>query len=140
MRSHYLKAAQSNENAIAFAACVDQVKSNNAVIQTYKGASKAIQSKFAKTIKEKKSLFTEGAQQIESSIKSHPENAEMRVIRLSIQENVPKFLKYSSNIQEDKKIILQFFGKQTPELKSYIKGYLVTSKSFSEKEIQSLQN
>ena len=62
----------------------------------------------------------------------------MRLIRLSIQENTPKLLKYKANIEADKKQILLLFDKQSSDLKEYIKNYVKQSKIFTEAEKQQL--
>ena len=70
--------------------------------------------------------------------KSNPNNVEARLIRLSIQENTPKLLKYKANIDADKKQILLLFDKQSSDLKEYIKNYVKQSKIFTEAEKQQL--
>ena len=45
--------------------------------------------------------FKKGKGNIEQAIKIEPDNVELRFIRLSIQKNIPSFLGYKSNIDED---------------------------------------
>ncbi|HRX29987.1 MAG TPA: hypothetical protein P5235_11410 [Saprospiraceae bacterium] len=47
------------------------------------------------------SYFIKGKKIIENTIASHPENLELRYIRYLIQSNIPSFLGYKSNIDED---------------------------------------
>jgi len=74
----------------------------NKVLLAYKGAAIAMKAKFAKQIKEKKNLFVEGVKLIENSVKSEPNNLEIRLIRLSIQENSPKILNYKKILMKIK--------------------------------------
>ena len=49
----------------------------------------------------KLSLFIEGKNLLENAIAKHPKNVEMKLLRLMIQENAPRFLGYSDNCTKD---------------------------------------
>ena len=83
---------------------------------------------------EKKSNFKEGVKWIESAVKSKPDNIEIRMIRLGVQENTPKIAKYNTNIQEDKNFIIEHYNDESGSLAAYIKNFILTSKSFSDAE------
>ncbi|MNG13638.1 hypothetical protein D3C84_973270 [compost metagenome] len=102
----------------------------------YKAASILLDSKLEKKLKDKIDRFKEGAKLLESTIKSEPNNIEIRLIRLSIQENVPGITGYKKNIKEDKKHITEHYAEQNAALKDYLKDFILQSKSFSEKEKQ----
>ncbi|MFY0481867.1 hypothetical protein ACI6PS_04615 [Flavobacterium sp. PLA-1-15] len=138
IREHYYDASKTKQNAEQFHKLLSNYSKNNNIILAYKGASITIQSKFASGIKQKKQLFIEGATLVENAVKNSPENAEIRLIRLSIQENTPKILKYKANIEEDKKVIVDAFDKLPQDLKAYIKDYVKQSKVFTDKEKQQL--
>lgn len=55
----------------------------------------------------KLSYFKKGKTKVEAAIKTNPKNAELRFIRLSIQDNIPSFLGYSDDISSDKKIVIE---------------------------------
>jgi len=95
-----------------------------------------LDSKFEKKLGEKINRFKEGAKLLESTIKSEPNNIEIRMIRLSIQEDVPGITGYKKNIKEDKKFLTENYSKQNAALKEYLKDFILQSKSFSEKEKQ----
>jgi hypothetical protein len=59
------------------------------------------------------------------------------MIRLSVQESVPKIVGYRANKKEDKAMILKNF-KDTGELKEYIRNFINQSKSFTPTERKSL--
>lgn len=89
----------------------------------YLGALLMKKSNFEKDIKQKIKLFKEGAKFLETEIEKDGKNIEYRFIRLIIQENAPKILKYNSNIEEDKKMLVDNFEKLTPFLQKHIKEY-----------------
>lgn len=138
IREQYFSATKSKETAEKFYAVMSKCNKDTKTLLAYEGAAIALKSKYTGNLKAKKGLFIEGVTQIEKAIKSDPNNAEIRLIRLSIQENTPKLLKYKANIEEDKKLLLATFDKQSQSLKEYIKNYIKQSKVFSEKEKQML--
>lgn len=138
VREQYFSASKSKENAEKFYTLMSKCNKENKVFLAYKGAATALKSKFTADKKLKKSLFVDGIAMVENAVKSESNNAEIRLIRLSIQENTPKILKYKSNIEEDKTLILTVFDKQNASLKEYIKLYIKQSKVFSEKEKQTI--
>ncbi|MFD2603492.1 hypothetical protein [Flavobacterium suzhouense] len=71
----------------------------------YLGAFQTIWAKHTLNPFEKLKTFKEGKANIEESVAQSPSDMEIRFIRLSVQLNAPKFLGYSNNIEEDKKII-----------------------------------
>ena len=91
---------------------------------------------FESIIGSKISRFKEGAKLLEATLKSDPNNIEIRMIRLSIQEDVPGITGYKKNIKEDKKFITAHYSEQNAALKEYLKNFVLQSKSFSEKEKQ----
>jgi hypothetical protein len=102
----------------------------------YKAASILVDSKFQNIVGSKISRFKEGAKLLEATLKSDPNNIEIRMIRLSIQEDVPGITGYKKNIKEDKKFITTHYAEQSGVLKDYLKEFVLQSKSFSDKEKQ----
>jgi len=114
-------------------------KDDSKTLVAYKGASLALKGKFSPKKEDKKKYFTEGVKFLEQALEKEPKNFEIRLIRISIQENTPKILKYKQNIPEDKAFILANFAKQNQSLKDFTKIYLKQSKIFTETEKLSLQ-
>jgi len=114
-------------------------KDDSKTLIAYKGASLALKGKFSPKKEDKKKYFTEGVKLLEQALEKEPKNFEIRLIRISIQENTPKILKYKQNIPEDKAFILANFAKQNQSLKDFTKIYLKQSKIFTETEKLSLQ-
>jgi hypothetical protein len=137
IRKMYTDVPKSEANAKDFVEKLSGVSNNDdKIMVAYKAASILLDSKYEKKIGEKISRFKEGAKLLESTIASEPNNIEIRMIRLSIQENVPGITGYKKNIKEDKKYLTAHYAEQSGPLKQYLKDFVLQSKSFSEKEKQ----
>jgi hypothetical protein len=137
IRKMYSDVAKSETNAKEFTEKLSGVTNNDEkILVAYKAASILLDSKFESILGNKISRFKEGAKLLESTIKSEPNNIEIRMIRLSIQEDVPGITGYKKNIKEDKKFITEHYGEQNASLKEYLKDFVLQSKSFSDKEKQ----
>lgn len=137
IRKMYTDVTKSENNAKEFVAKLAGISNNDdKILVAYKAASILLESKFEKKLGEKIERFKEGAKLLEATIKSDPSNIEMRMIRLSIQEDVPGITGYKKNIKEDKKFITTYYASQGAALKDYLKDFVLQSKSFSEKEKQ----
>lgn len=138
IRKMYVESSDSKINANKFYDLMNKYSKNDETLLAYKGASIAIKSKHASGLKEKKEGFIKGITILEGVIKANPNNIEARLIRLSIQENTPKLLKYKGNIEADKKQILLLFNKQSADLKEFIKKFANQSTVFTKIEKQQL--
>ena len=140
LRLAYKEAAHDDAKIESFYTLVNHItKEDNTLLVGYKGAAIALAAKKEKTIKTKKEMFVEGTSYLEYAIDKTPENIELRFIRIGIQENTPKLLKYKDNIEEDKTFILNHFNAiSSKNLKDHIGDYIKQSKVFSETEKQSL--
>lgn len=137
IRKMYPDVAKSEANAKEFTEKLSGISnSDEKILVAYKAASILVDSKFESLIGSKISRFKEGAKLLEATLKSDPNNIEIRMIRLSIQEDVPGITGYKKNIKEDKKFITTHYAEQTGVLKEYLKDFVLQSKSFSEKEKQ----
>lgn len=136
VRQDYKEAAQSPEKVDAFYKSMLAVsKTDQMALVAYKGAAIALKARSSKTLKEKKDGFIEGVGYIEYAIKTEPNNIEPRFVRLGIQENTPKILKYKDEIDEDKLFILkQYQYISSSNLKNHIKDYILQSELFTSEE------
>ena len=140
VRKQYTNAIESKGNAQKFYKLLEGVsKQDSKTLVAYKGASIALQAKFSPKKEDKKKQFIEGTQLLDYALKNDSNNLEIRLIRLSIQENTPKIMKYKANIAEDKQFIVSNFSKQSNSLKDFVRVYLKQSKVFSEIEKASMQ-
>lgn len=102
--------------------------SSRPLLQAYRGAALLIWGKYAKGVEEKKKLALEGIRLLESAVAQSPDHLEIRTLRLSIQENSPKVLKYKGHIEEDRTFVtLGYEELPEGELKKFIGGYLLKS-------------
>ncbi|TDO83818.1 hypothetical protein EV143_101260 [Flavobacterium chryseum] len=137
IRKMYTDVAKSETNAKDFTEKLSGISnSDDKILVAYKAASILLDSKFESILGNKISRFKEGAKLLEATLKSDPNNIEIRMIRLSIQEDVPGITGYKKNIKEDKKFITTHYAEQTGALKEYLKDFVLQCKSFSDKEKQ----
>ncbi|CAA9195663.1 hypothetical protein ACHRVW_01945 [Flavobacterium collinsii] len=137
IRKMYSDVTKSESNAKEFSQKLAAVSNNDdKILVAYKAASILLDSKYEDRLKNKMARFKEGAKLLEATIKNDPNNIEIRMIRLSIQENVPGITGYKKNIKEDKKYLTDHYAEQNATLKEYLKDFILQSKSFSEKERQ----
>ena len=136
VRTDYKKSFNNKEVTLQLNKYLAKVKkTDKKLLVAYKGAVLILMAKYSKVIKEKKTFFKEGATLLNFAIFEEPANVEMRCIRLSIQENAPKLLKYRANKTEDKQFIKDGYDaiKSSP-IKTYVRGFIMQSKSFSDEE------
>ncbi|WP_341907549.1 hypothetical protein [Fluviicola taffensis] len=101
---------------------IQSVKESSEV-KAFKGALQMKAAQFQKTAKDKLNLFNAGKKILESEIKSNDGNAEYRFLRLLIQENAPKQLKYSGNIDDDVITIVAGYSKLKESTKTALESY-----------------
>ncbi|MCX8534469.1 hypothetical protein [Chryseobacterium luquanense] len=139
LRNAYSKANSSNEGAKNFIDLADKNSSSDALTKGYKAAAEILEAKVTTEKNKRKSFVKSGATELESVIKSNPNNVELRLIRMSVQENIPKIVGYSKNLKEDKVFILSNYAKQNAALKTYIKKFAMQSKTMTATEKNSLK-
>lgn len=98
--------------------------------QAYEGALLMKKSGLMKgPAKQKLSVFKSGRTKLEESISKDSQNAEFRFLRLIIQENAPKVVKYHQDISEDVEMIKDQFKNLAPALRQVITDYSKHSKA-----------
>jgi cell division protein FtsB len=137
LRNSYAKANLSNANLETFINIAEKQNGSDAAIKGYKAAAQIMEAKIAK--QNRKSLVKSGASNLESIIKANPNNIELRVIRLSVQENIPRIVGYRGGLKDDKAFILNNYSKQNTALKNYIKNFAAQSKTISAEERATLK-
>ncbi|MBB77563.1 MAG: hypothetical protein CL844_01015 [Crocinitomicaceae bacterium] len=102
----------------------------------YLGALLMKKAKFQKNIKEKIEIFKQGKSLLEKAIQTNPKKIEYRFLRLVIQENCPKILKYNSEIIEDSETIHNSYQELEFSIKKVVKKYAQKSKNLNPKLLQ----
>ncbi|RZJ66837.1 MAG: hypothetical protein EOO50_08085 [Flavobacterium sp.] len=135
IRKLYPDAAKTEESAKAFHAKMATVADSetNKALVAYKGAAETMLSKYGNTIGKKTKHMKAGANLIDAAVAADKDNIEIRMIRLSVQESVPKIVGYKKNMKEDKAFIVANYAK-SGALKDYIKNFILRSKSFTDAE------
>ncbi|MDW9381982.1 hypothetical protein [Chryseobacterium sp. JV558] len=137
LRNSYAKANESNSNTQNFIETAEKQSGSDAVTVGYKAAAKIMEAKVTKS--NRKSLVKTGATSLEAVIKSNPNNVELRLIRMSVQENIPKIVGYRGSLKDDKAFLLSNYSKQNTALKGYIKRFAMQSKTITEAERATLK-
>lgn len=124
LRLLYRDATKSKEQAQAFYEPLAGVtKNDEPVLAAYKGAGLMLLARYEK-LAARGPKVKEAVPWIEQAIANEPNNAEIRLIRLSVQEHLPKFLKYHQNIEDDRQFIRQALPSLEDQgLKAMINGY-----------------
>lgn len=134
IRTAYFSGPKTEASAKEFNILMEDVELSTPTLKAYYGAAVSLQAKYGSTIREKRNLFEQAVGHIEDAVKSSPDNAEIRLIRLSVQENSPGIVRYKSNMDEDKKLILEAFKDQPVSVKRCIRDYVSNSGFFSTQE------
>lgn len=136
IRSHYATAVKDAAVAEELYQSLTEVSTEDTpILYAYKGGVSAIMARHVKGLKNKKDHFKEGATLIEKAIADSPDNLEIRCIRLGVQENSPKLLKYKGNIDEDKAFVLKHYANEkSAAVKAVIQDFVLQSSLFSDEE------
>lgn len=134
IRSSYFSGPKTEETAKSFNEMMESVDASTAILKAYKGASFALKAQYGQGIKEKKEFFELAVSNIEAAVQEESDNPEIRLIRLSVQENSPRIVKYKDNMEDDKALILEGFDSLTEAVKKCIRDYATHSNFFSEEE------
>ena len=141
IRQSYTDAAKSEESAKVFADKVNSISDgdSNKVLVAYKGCSLTLKSKFSGNLVDKISFMKQGAKLIDEAADAEPNNVEIRMIRLSVQENVPRIVNYRQNKDADKAFILTHYKTLDADIKPFIKNFILQSKSFTSAQKKSVR-
>lgn len=133
VRKIYQKAADSEKNAMKLAKLLESVARDdtNKTLVAYKGCALTLKSKFSNYLPDKIAFMKEGAGHIDEAVAADPANIEIRMIRLSVQENVPFIVNYRANKEEDRDFILAHYASTPKEIRPLIKNFIAQSGSFT---------
>lgn len=96
--------------------------------QAYEGALTMKKAGLLSKPKDKLQTFKAGRKKLEAAIASDPGNIEYRFLRVLIQENAPKILKYKNDLETDSALIRASFKKLSQVVQQAVKDYSYTSK------------
>ena len=111
------------------------------VLICYKGANEMIQAKYTLNPLNKLEKFNKGKELISKAFSRDTLNLEMRFIRFSIQSNLPAFLGYRDELDEDKRYLLDNTrNSKDPELQEMIFNYFSGLAIIKPEELKRLKN
>jgi hypothetical protein len=103
---------------------------NNVLFLGYRASATMLMAKHLINPFSKLSYFKKGKLMLEKAIQFDRKNVELRFLRYTIQTNVPSFLNYYSNKENDRLFLIQSLTRLNDQkLKSIISSYLKTNKS-----------
>lgn len=130
------KSASLNFDKVAFYAAmasrnVDEVNSVLAQLKesaipekkAYEGALLMKKAGLLTKAKDKLSLFKSGRTKLEAAIKNDEGNIEYHLLRLIIQENSPRIVKYNSDLKNDTELVRTSFKKLPTVVQQAVRDY-----------------
>ncbi|HEY1062550.1 MAG TPA: hypothetical protein VGE44_12730 [Daejeonella sp.] len=98
---------------------------NNALFLGYRGSANMLMAKHLINPFIKLSYFKKGKLMLEKAIQFDQKNIELRFLRYTFQTNVPSFLNYNDNKENDRVFLLQSLNRLNDlKLKNIISNYL----------------
>src|ERR1700761_6260516 len=94
----------------------------------YEGALLMKKAGLLKKPKDRLSFFKQGRIKLETAISADNDNTEFHFLRLAIEEHAPKIVKYHSDIEKDKAIVIKNFKNLSPVVRHAILDYCENSK------------
>lgn len=94
----------------------------------YEGALLMKKAGLAKRPGERLRLFKAGRIKMETALMADNANTEFHFLRLAIEEHAPKIVKYHSDIEKDKALVLNNFKNLPPAVQHAILDYCKNSK------------
>ncbi|MBV8391303.1 MAG: hypothetical protein JO080_15970 [Mucilaginibacter sp.] len=94
----------------------------------YEGALLMKKAGLLKKAKERLAFFKQGRIKLETALLADPENTEFHFLRLAIEEHAPKIVKYHSDIEKDKAIVVKNFKSLPQAVRHAILDYCEKSK------------
>ncbi len=121
----------------------DKDVDHDPLMMAYKGAAMTTLANCKKTPFGKLSVFNDGKKLIENAVEEAPGNIEIRLLRYTVQTNIPGFLNYD-NREADKKLMLESLTLQENssgdrDLRNRIIHYLVDYGDLSDSEQKKIE-
>jgi len=104
--NYYQDAAKDEKIAERFHDLMGKYRGKDPVILGYKAVSNAIMAKHVWSPYSKIKHLKASSQVFEQAVAESPKNAEVRFLRYSIENYIPRYLNMSSNLEDDKKVFM----------------------------------
>lgn len=106
LRQKYLKASQDSEAGKEFNKLMNDYTGKDPVVLAYKAASEATMAKYAWNPYLKLKHLKVSAELFDEAVKLNKSHPEIRFLRFTVEHYIPRYLKMSEHLTEDKKIII----------------------------------
>lgn len=136
VRELFYKAFSSGNIGLIDKAIEAAGRSGGEMAQAYEGALLMKKADLVKGPGEKLKMFKKGHGLFEKEVAASPDNAELRFIRLCIQENAPKIVKYKGEIEEDKAFVIRKFASLPSEIRKQIRDYAASSEVLTPEDLE----
>jgi hypothetical protein len=94
----------------------------------YTGALLMRKAGLVKLPSQKLKFFKAGRIKFDTAISTNKDNVEFHFLRFAIQEHAPKIVKYHTDLEDDKKIIIKAYKNLSPAVQHAIMDYTKNSK------------
>jgi hypothetical protein len=101
----------------------------------YEGALLMRKAGLMKKPKDRLAFFKKGRIKLETALLADPDNTEFHFLRLIIEEHAPKIVKYHSDIEKDKALIVKNFKGLSVAVRHAILDYCENSKVLHKEEL-----
>ncbi len=141
VRTQYEEAAINEQTATSLLNYLQPRVSESPQMAGYAAAMQIMMAKYYFNPFSKYETFQKGKTQLDGLINKYPKVIELYYLRLSIQCNTPAFLGYNTNIEADKKCLLQHLPEvKDRDLRKRIVAYLLVSNRLTHAEIMQLKH
>lgn len=110
-RSALYAAMKSNQLEIVTSALTDLEKTNLPDKLAFEGALLMKKASLLSVPAKKLHSFKAGREKLETAIQNNPDNIEYRLLRVMVQENAPKIVRYKIELENDVRLINSSYKK-----------------------------
>ncbi len=141
LRQQYLKALHDCEYAPSVYQKFQSIEDPTAQMLAYKGALEAIMTKTTWNVFKKLSYLRSSEASFQEAIRLAPNNVEIRFMRMAVQYEIPEYLGYSDDMEDDRKFIVDHIEEFNPAEFSYgtlteIFGFMKKCGRFTSEQIE----
>ncbi len=141
VRNGFYEAVQNSQKVDQLFNQIEKVKPQSSLIKVYKGATYAIKAKNKWNPWSAIKLLKKSKKKMNEAVKIAPKNLEIRFIRFAVQKNIPNYLGFSDNIEEDKKYIIKninrFYNPQlSKEMRDYVLWFMTEQGGYNKRQIK----
>lgn len=134
VRQTYLKAVNSEADALQLEKLTQAQAAADAVMQAYYGSALALKAKYSYNPYNKVVHVRSGSAQLNAAVNKFPQHTEIRFLRYSVEYNTPSMVGISLHLAEDKTFILAHPPLRAHALFQSIKGFMLQTSGLSEAE------